>query len=285
MDTSGHVDWLSITFPASLTQGYWLPARLHHIELTIKPGKHHNYKLILTNDYGITIMANGGARDGVHIVYAGEPLERVRACGLSDRDLLMHAMEFQGRLSRIDVAVDIQDGGIKAADVEREYSNHNVSTLARGAERHQKLFTDEDTLYIGSMHSERFLRAYNKGAQLHTGEDWLRLELECKKVAAQAIGKAISENQNTRAVINRAIKDFVDFPTLPEIQQALAEDNVEIPRPVRKVHSTYEWLLTIVAPALAKYQYNHPDDDIEAAFVRMWQHHYLELLEHGAKSK
>lgn len=285
MDTSGHVDWLGVTFPVSLVQGYWLPAQLHNSQIIVKPGRYHNYKLMLTNDYGVIIMANGEPRDGVHIVYAGEPLERVRANGLSDRELLMHAMEYQGRLTRIDIAVDIQDSGIKAAHLEREYSNHHISTLARGAERHQKLETDEDTLYIGSMRSERFLRAYNKGAQMHTGEDWLRLELECKKVMAQAVGKAISDNVNTRAVINRAIKDFVDFPTLPEIQQALAQDNVKIPRPVRKVHSTYEWLLTIVAPALAKYQYKHPDEDIEAIFTGVWHRHFAELMEHGPKPK
>jgi DNA relaxase NicK len=147
----------------------------------------------------------------------------------------------------------------------------------------KQLLTDEDTLYIGSRASERFFRAYNKGAQEKMDYNWLRLELECKKLMAQAVGNAIAEHDDTRVVINRAIRDYVEFPRLDELNAALQQADVEIPRPSRKIHSTYRWLMETVAPAIARYQFEHPGEDIESSFVTLWRHHLAELRKRAAQ--
>jgi hypothetical protein len=281
MKTSGHLDWLAVTFPADLESGFWLPAKLLASEFTVENKGPHGYTKTAVNDIGVIVLSEGAARQGTHVVYTGEPLGVAREMGVTDRELVMHAVEYAGRFTRLDVAVNILDGTLKPADLEHAYMHDGCDTSARAAGRVQTLNTDRDTLYIGSRASERMLRAYNKGAQLGTGEAWIRLELECKKLMAQAVASAIADNANTRAVINRAILEFVDFPYLPEWSKALRESDACIPPPTRKMHSTYRWLLEVVAPALARYQFEHPEDDIESVFTALWRRYYAELRKRG----
>ena len=280
MRTSGHLDWLAVTFPADLEQGFWTPPKLLASPITVKNEGPHGYQQTATDEIGIVFFSKGTIQQGVHVIYTGEPLGIVRELGVTDRDLMRHVQEFHGRLTRLDVAVNILEGDIKPGDLEHAYMRDGCDTSARAAGRVQTLNTDRDTLYIGSRASERLFRAYNKGAQLGTGEAWIRLELECKKLMAQSVGQAIAESEDTRAVINRAILEFVDFPYIPEWSKALRESDAVIPRPVRKMHSTYRWLLETVAPALAKYQFEHPEDDIETVFPALWQRLYQELIAH-----
>jgi hypothetical protein len=264
--TTGHLDWLEWTFSADLSKEFWLPEKLNLRGLSTKDGRTKHYNSIFTNDYGIIILTNGEKREGTHILLTGEPLENIRNDGLTDRELVQHLTVYQGLISRLDVAVNIHDGTLKAQDLEAAYLSGECVTPARGAEKRQKLLTDEDTLYIGSPSSERRFRAYNKGAQLHTGAAWLRLELQLRKLRARAVGAAMVQYTDTRAVINRAIRDFVEFPSLDEYTGALQEAGVSIAPVPRKPHKTYAWLMNVVAPALAKYAADHPDEDVLDAF-------------------
>jgi hypothetical protein len=267
MYTTGHLDWLEWTFPADLGQDLWLPPELLPNALSVKDGRTAHYNSIFTNEFGIIVLTNGEQREGTHILMTGEPLELVRNEGLTDRALVIHAISNAGKISRLDVAVNVHEGHMKAQHLERAYLKHRCKTKARGAYKHQKLRTDEDTLYIGSPTSDRLFRAYNKGAQVHQDAAWLRLELQLRKLRAQAVGSAIAQTDNTRAVINTAIRDFVDFPSMREFSEALNDAGIPIERVPRKPHKTYAWLMDIVAPALARYADDHPDEDVLSAFV------------------
>jgi len=266
MKTLGHVDWLAVTFPASTHPLDLFPMVISLSPLTEKGKGPHGYNTLSTNELGVIVLSNGAENQGVHAILSGTSLENIRAEGVTDRQLANNILANSGRVARLDVALDLLEGTLTVDDLQRAYENRQARTIARAATVIQKLDTPEHTLYMGSRASMRFFRAYNKGAQVKSEEAWLRLELETKKLVAGAINMAIARTKDTRKVINRAITDYVDFPGLPEYQQATHDRDATIPRVPRKMTNTYRWLIESVAPTLAKYAYEHPNDQVWSAF-------------------
>jgi hypothetical protein len=232
-----------------------------------------------TNALGAIILSDGAPQMGIHTILTGETLEEIRALGVSDRDLALNAQEYAGRASRVDVALDIWEGTLKPNDLVREYVEGHCTTPARSAMSITDLIGSEDTMYVGKGGSNRLFRAYDKGAQVQSETAWIRLELECRKLVARNVLDTLADIPDTRAVVNAAIRTFVDFPRLPEYQTVLSGSNVLLPRVPRRMTNTYRWLMDVCAPALARYELEHPDDDVLHAFLaaravaleRFWQ--------------
>jgi len=82
---------------------------------------------------------------------------------------------------------------------------------------------------------------------------------------------AIAQHDNTRCVINAAIGGFVSMPDNPELTDALSDNNADIPPEPRQIHSTFRWLMEQVAPAMARYQQEHPEGDVLAALEAVYR--------------
>jgi hypothetical protein len=271
VNTSAHLDWLAFTYHAALSMGQLFPFPLaRHPFVLMGPGQHgyvHQWK----NDIGALLLTDGVPKQGIHVVMTGETLEALRNEGVSDSALCLHVIGREGKASRLDVALNLLEGKLTFTDLEAEYLAHRAKTQARAASIVKNLHTPEGTLYIGKRASERFLRAYNKGAQVGLETSWLRLELETKKRAARGLVIVLATNDDTRAVINSAIRRYVDFPDLPEYAQAVTGPDVTIPAIPRKMTATYRWLLGVCAPALANYHLAHPDESVYEEFLTAYQ--------------
>jgi len=270
MKTYAHLDWVAVTFPHQEGYGSLMPAAVYCAPFREARGGRHGYSRMLANENGAQILMNGTVAQGIHFILPGQALLAVRAEGVIDKELAAYIAAHHGRASRVDLAVNILDGKMTIKDLREAWSRGEAKTEARKATQVTGLSDQGDTLYIGSGLSNRYFRAYNKAAQVNDSEAWIRLELECKRVLAAATLQAIAISADTRAYINAAIVDFVDFPTLPEFQQATRDRNAEIPHMVRKMTKTYRWLIETIAPCLARYEVEHPKEDIERAFLTAW---------------
>jgi Replication initiation factor len=266
MRTHGKIDWLAVTYQNVPNPTRLLAPIMQGHSFTVKGPGPHGYLKMWTNDLGATLLTDGAPNMGIHAIMTGQTLESVRAFGATDRTLAGDIVAMNGRVSRVDVAVDVFETTLTPEDLETAYRALRVMTRARAGSVIRDLETPEHTVYIGKRASGRLLRAYNKGAQMRTDEAWLRLELECKKVMARNLIATIAEHDDTRAVINNAIRKFVNFPDIPEYVAALDAPNVMIRQQPAKMTRTYLWLLSVCAPALARYETEHPSDNVFDAF-------------------
>jgi DNA relaxase NicK len=265
MYSSGHVDWLAVTFPASVNPNATLPPNLCQSPWLKQSRGAHGYRQRLTNEIGAAIMLDGDTRQGVHLVMSGSALTLAREMGVTDRELCNHVVNNDGKVARLDVAINVYEGNLTPVQMARAYEQGSVKTPARHGSLIQDIKTPGSDFRLGSRSSERYFRAYDKAAEQHVDHvAWLRLELELKKLRARALADTIASETNTRGVINHAIRDYVQMSDNDEFEQATSEQAGEIPSQNRKLHNTLKWLIDVVAPSMARYQSEHPDEDIEA---------------------
>lgn len=262
MHTSAHLDWVAATYPCGYSLQDTLPREFIQAPFANKGTGAHGYRTRLTNAQGISVMLNGTDAQGVHLTLPGSALAALRDIGLTDRALCQHVVDNGGRLARLDVAVNIHDGQLTPQDIHDAYIEGRAKTRAKSGLRHLRLLKPGDTLALGNRQSERYFRAYDKRAETHTeGKPWLRLELECKKRHAQSLADALASQDNTRAVINRAVKSYLDLPGMEEYQAALSDSSATIPEVPRKLTNTMAWLIEQVAPAMVNYEREHANVD------------------------
>ena len=262
-DRAVTIDWLSYTLP-------WKSPRIKRlspevsIELVAERASGmierwyaeralHGYRwqVVSVEKPGLRVMISPRNHDmGVHVQFAGSAL-----AGENVKDRLEYALDSGGRVTRIDLAVDVA----------QDWNIPELYEIARsgGCKTRTKKFslitsTEGTTFYAGSRTSEKFLRVYDKGAQTKSSRAWTRIELECKGDFAQGISNYIrTEGLSSVPQVIRGFLDFTDFPAWADVMDSNIE-RVSLPK-VERYSNTRSWLLEQVAPALAKYAEQHPD--------------------------
>lgn len=267
MSTNGHLDWISVTFPRDFSLAALSPEAGEFTR--VGPGR-YGYASLLVSPSGAQALADGTEVQGVHVILPGQTLEDMRSRGYSERALCEAIERHGGLTSRLDLALDMVSEPLSVSDFADAYEAGEFHTPAKSATRTQEVGGQGDTFYLGSRSSDRMLRIYNKAAQmgLTDGTAWLRLELECKKLRARALLGAVSRQSYTRAVVNAAIRDFLEWPNDKYIAAVTAPD-VDMPELTRKLPAFLNWLSTQVVPAAAKFQVMNPDQDVLAMFETM----------------
>src|SRR5574338_1232706 len=195
-DRAVTIDWLSYTLP-------WNSPRIKRLspEVSIeviaerasgmierwyaeKPMHGYRWQVVSVEKPGLRVMISPRNHEmGVHVQFAGSALTSENVT-----DRLKYALESGGKVTRIDLAVDVA----QAWDIQELYEVAKTG----GAKTRTKKFalitsTEGTTCYVGSRTSEKFLRIYDKGAQTKSGRAWTRIELECKGDYAQGISNYI----------------------------------------------------------------------------------------------
>lgn len=290
---SKQVDYISYTHKR-VTPDWILGSNIRYLEYS--PNK--NYNKAMTGDTGAIVMINTD-RDimGTHVILSGSALANLRGEGHSDIDICEYVSEFKS--TRIDICVTAcySDNSIVPL------TPHAIANLADNGYLESRLKPDNsvanpdtmiDTCYIGSRKARnRLFRAYDKGLELDLDRFRLiRYEMETRK-NSNAIVKAVASGQD----IGGIIRNYVDFPTIAlwlEIMgsepQSIAhvedsrtgEEKLSIDKANR-----WHWLLTSVAPAMAKALYLDGIEDYENnENLRMFNlrvNQLIEELKNGSK--
>lgn len=189
------------------------------------------------------------------VTLTGQDLQNMRERGITDQQVLDTAYKhMDASFTRIDYAVDIYGSGIDAAQVAADFREGKVQTSARSSSTLQvdtgEGFGLATTLYIGSRSSARFLRVYDKGKEQKTGEDWIRIEIELKKQAAEVFADIASRKGVITAGLNM-INDFVQFED-EVISDALSGVGVALPKGKRKTTNRDRWIRDTILPLLER---------------------------------
>lgn len=269
MQTHLHIDWLSITYPVSDEKS---AKRIEDIKLwndllgnrftldntewrVSKPM--FGYTSAYISSRG-TIAMCGSHQMGIHCIWSGQSLQALEAAGISPEGIIKNANNLGGRATRVDIAIDIYNGRAGVMVYKTAIHHGRCHTSSRSW-RTMENGEGGQTLYIGSRASERMVRIYDKKAEraaafVEVGADsWIRAEVELKGDRARDFLRACRDNDLTD-VMQSFLVTTVDFPDITEWQEATRTSgkHVEPTETKRKTTKTRHWLMSVIAPVLAR---------------------------------
>lgn len=192
----------------------------------------------------------------IGVRFTGDDMRAYRACGGTEARLLDFIRGVRGKVSRIDLAIDFKGYAIDVLRIYDDWLAGKVSTRARRIRPLSDATKNKDgsisvasTLYFGSRTSAVMVRIYEKGKQLGTGEDWVRVELEVKDDRAEAIAQDCARLDPGTVAVN-LLRDYI--PDMPYKFWRQLEKLPRVPlTPItRKQTERQAWLFNVVLPLL-----------------------------------
>jgi len=205
---------------------------------------------------------------GAHFIIGGAALKALYAEGLDAVFLIQRAAVSYAKFTMIHLAMDIMNGSFDPVQMNGLMEAKQYNGRAQAGSLITNLFGGK-TCYVGSWNSDRFYRFYDKAAEQSIENlNWKRVELVLKSDYAQEFGYKFSNGETIDKAIEvfrgtvKAMADFNQADWLAAFEGKI--DKLSVNRP--KERKTREWLLTQVAPALARYVYETGDDEVLVAF-------------------
>ena len=219
-------------------------------------------------------------QQGTLVVLSGSALRWYYGKNVDWLQMLTWIKECGGRTSRVDLAVDIKNGGIQQKDLCKP--NRKPYKGKGRTPKWLPVGEPEEgwTWYVGSRSSDKFLRVYDKAKERGDYDtDYIRVELECKGEVAHAIGHAfpLQGTSECKAMACTLIKGTADI-SHPAWAIAMECEPMVLTMPQGKRKDTLGWLVNVCAPALAKQIVLKPH---EAVLDEFWDALRKELLERG----
>lgn len=189
--------------------------------------------------------------------FNGSALAGLVASGEKIGDLLAFVDGLEGaKVTRLDFAIDVRGMGANPLDLKVAFEAGRGTTVAQSGQIVENRARDGKqegvTYYVGARASERFLRVYDKAAQVGEGEDWVRIELELKGGQARAALSAMVRF-GVIAAGKLLIRQFYSGTGVEWYDNAIAGEGGVYVEPVGRVRTSRErWIIEQVIPALEK---------------------------------
>jgi hypothetical protein len=258
------IDWLALNFKEYTLEAHEFITTYASSDPVQATNARFGYSQAQVDSNGVQLQWNPDRDDmGHHVIFAGSSLRDLfQHSEVDPRTLLRAGLNAGGRVSRLDLACDLQG---KALELSRLYKSLEQGNN-RGASRtfgQIKSAGGGETIYVGSRQSERFIRIYNKSAQLgQTVEEWFRFELETKGMVSRALANMLVEQHNWQAVFVGLCSAMVSIPGSAELGAFYDETDCPIGLPkIEKSSNTEAWIEAQVIPAVSKWVIEHPDSD------------------------
>lgn len=196
-------------------------------------------------------VAEDITKQGIRLVMSSTALQ----AGLRSPHALIWNLNDEGwKFTRIDVAFDVFDSGVKPVDVMEMWKADGVNAAARSYSF--IVGSSGETFTVGSRQSPVFGRAYDKGAEQASSKDWLRLELELKYDAPEQFVQFLqfspeslwAEMCRRFGLVGTTLGEF--------IKAQCGGGEVPLYSRHRTITNTEKWLHDQVLPAIKKLEKN-----------------------------
>lgn len=212
---------------------------------TVEKGLHgYRYTLVHQIIEGLRVMVSlPDSPMGVHVQLSGAALR-----GVGIDAAIGKCLHWKGKPSRVDLALDVHGD----ATIDDCVAAWEFGTVVTRAKQYAHITSGTgETFYVGARTSDRYLRIYDKGAQMGTGEAWTRIEIECKRELAQMAFHGYRLYGG--GAVREKIQSFCDFPTVDWWNEAMrSQDTVESFPREQKERNTRKWLMNSVVGAFAR---------------------------------
>lgn len=261
------IDWISCTFKGSKKVSY--PPELTRERVECKPMNGYNLGSRYS-DGRIELCHTTREEMGTHIILSGVTLKSIP---ISPQVFLEHCIAHGATITRLDVAIDCKESGLKPSDATERIKTNDVHTLARKFPLWFDPTEKGYTQYIGKKSSTAFCRIYNKAAEMGADGDWTRVECSFGGKRAMVAAQECLRGTDYRALV----RGFVDFSNWPEWEAVMSAEAVPT-KYSRSLSNTKRWLLSSAAPSLARECYLDGDHEFYFRFVDAFRF-FLDKLE------
>lgn len=285
MEVSFCIDWISCTFKGGEVNEFLSKINNTQNLQGVETSPVKGYTHAIEYWHGLRVNWHEALdAQGIHMVFSGSCLRAMQSQGLDGGKIIDLIHSYGGKTSRIDLAIDIRESGLKR----EEFCAENLKPYkGKGnTPKHSDWFSDDGgwTHYVGSRTSDKHLRIYDKAKEQkdYVG-DYIRIELECKGRLAKALlsqlaEKSTDERMGLASVLIRTVADY----NLGAWNAALACKDVGFALPNKTDSDTMGWLLTVAAKSLAKQMLKHEERSIIDDF---WQAVQIEFAALQAKQE
>lgn len=273
MNTAWSIDWVSGTFKQegvtdldvrkALSFGY-----KHKQWAQVNPK--FGYEAAFQHPFGHLVYANVYRPEmGVHVACGGRALREMAEAGFPAPDLLKWIAEQNGKITRIDLAIDVWGVEIDPVALAKSPRVKDAPGSARKASAIENSEGGR-TAYIGSRSSDKFMRVYDKANEQGLKDTlWTRFELELKGDQARHAAATMAglPDADRPAFIKGLMRGLANFQD--ETYQAVMDAEAVYLETTRKTSdSTYNWMMNTVARSLAALIISRQDRDVWSEFVQ-----------------
>lgn len=254
-----------------------LSQRIHWLEVTFKPARSkklpeslpkegtecyplHGYNTGTKFQDGRMEFTHTARADmGCHIQWDGNALD---TCVMQPLELVKFLYTVGARFTRIDLANDCQNYGLRAEDATKAIQEKRFKCRCKKTPAWFDPTFGGWTQYFGTRWSDIYVRIYDKAAELHIKADYTRVELVVKGERAHKAAQAIISGTDFRALVS----GYVRITGWEQWDAIMVADAVAIPAE-KKDTATDHWLLGVCAKTLARRLDESGDDELWFRFL------------------
>lgn len=186
----------------------------------------------------------------------GQALANMRLRGVTDKQLFDWIDKGEGKVTRLDLALDLFDTGGHPLDMYHAFKCNQVATTTKSVTIFSKEGVDDDkgsTVYFGSRQSDRFTRVYDKGKEQHTDLDWIRIEMELKGARALAAYDDW-KREGTEKTTMSYLRDAIEWSDVEWFERAWGDDYETFAlESIGRPETNHErWVREVCIPAIAE---------------------------------
>jgi len=266
------LDWLAFTFREDTHEaGEWI--RLYASDKTNVPVTARNgYRDAYQTQTGVVVQWNVDREEmGYHVVIAGSAIRNVlEHHELDQRALIQTVIDAGGSITRLDLAKDLQGVSISLDAIYQALERGEYRGTSRKFSQIHSL-NGGNTIYVGSRQSEKFIRIYDKAAEMGDRSVlWFRFELETKGMVARALASLLTGDNEWSSGFDRIARHMVDMAPARDYAQFFQQGPVPTGIPKLEKKSDREaWIEAQVMPAVVKHFVEHPDSKAVALLRAM----------------
>lgn len=260
MEISITIDWIAFTFKEETHESAaWLGFYANCPE-NVPETAHNGYSDAKRDGNGISSSWNVNRPEmGVHVIISGSALRMLcKDVGQSQQEILRSTLDAGASLTRLDLAKDAKGSSLSISQIYLNVEAKNYRGTARTFS-YMKGHDGGQTIYIGSRQSEKFIRLYDKAAQMgEMGTHWYRLELECKGAQARALASYLCGGGDWQSGFDTMVRATIDMPENPHWQAFFPVGSVPVGFPKEeKLTDREKWILQQCLPAIVKHYVEH----------------------------
>lgn len=276
MEVSYTIDWFTYT----VNDGQH--TRMGNVDNSYVDGKGMNgYTSSLRFLDGRIENSNPSRMDmGTQVIFSGSVLTNfIDMYKKTPDDVLAHYACLLGKCTRLDIAIDVRNSGLKFDDIVMAIEKDQITTKVPRSKihYHRGIVGQGWTVYIGKKSKHRFMRIYHKGIEQKTNEDWIRIELQCNVKTASRYHLGYVDAKIKGDYVKSVINGFISFDELDLWHEIMGDDKMTLSSPQKDGSKTLEWLFNSVAPFVGRYIARYGDDTLKRFMMIVREERKLEL--------
>jgi len=258
------LDWLAFTFKEDTHEASeWIQLFASDTS-AVDCAPTNGYRAAYSTVKGIRVMWNVDRPEmGTHVIIPGSAIQSiVEHQNVHQKALLKSVCDARASITRLDLAYDLQGEIVSLDEIYKALERKENKGTARTFSQIHSV-NGGNTVYVGSRQSEKFIRIYDKAAQLGAkNEAWFRYELETKGMVARSLASYLIQGNDWGDGFVSIASGMVSLPSCGDYQKFFDGEMPEIGIPkMEKETDREKWIREQVAPAVIKHYTQYRGSD------------------------